>query len=103
MFVFLEHRAESDRCSWLGAWMKENCAVLLAGVSEQVDAAVCQDVNMLIQRLPQHAQRLNHHVTTPPSPFVFRAYRDSHHRRQSFPENTSFAWNGLFNQRVKGY
>ena len=71
MFVFLEHRAESDRCSWLGAWMKENCTVLLAGVSEQVDAAVCQDVNMLIQRLPLHAQRLIHHVTTRPPRLSF--------------------------------
>ena len=39
-----------------------------------------------------------------PSPSIFRACHDSHHERTTFPENTSFAWNGrLWRQRVKEY
>ena len=39
--------------------------VLLAGVLEQVDDAVCQDKNVFIQMLPLHGQIVIPHVTTP--------------------------------------
>ena len=32
--------------------------MLLAGVLEQVDDAVCQDKHMFVQRLPLHVERL---------------------------------------------
>ena len=39
----------------------------------------------------------------PPSPFVIRACHGSDLERTTIPENTSFEWNGIFSQRVKGY
>ena len=62
---------------------------LLGNVLDQEVVSVFQDKNMSIQRLPHHAQ----------SAFL-RAVLTMN---APFPENTSFAWNGLFTQRVKGY
>ena len=48
-------------------------------------------------------QSFAHHATTP-TQVVVRACHGSHHERTTFPENTSFSWNGrLFTQRVTGY
>ena len=49
------------------------CTVLLANVLAQVDVAVYQDKNMFTLKLPPHAQSVILHVTSPPSPFIFRA------------------------------
>ena len=43
ILVFLDHDAGSERSFWLGTGTTEIYTVLLAGVSEQVDVAVCQD------------------------------------------------------------
>ena len=56
---------------------------------KQVDVAVCLDRNMFLQVLPHHAQN-------------FCSSRDNT-RATTFPENTSFKWNGICTQRVKGY
>ena len=40
---------------------------------------------------------------TRPPKLSFRACQGSHHERTTTPENTSFEWNGIFTQRVKGY
>ena len=61
----LDLHAESEHCFWLETWTTEICAVLLANVLGQVDAAVCWDKTMFIQRLPHHAQSAILHVTTP--------------------------------------
>ena len=42
-YAFWDHRAESECRFRLGTWTKEIRTVLLAGVLEQVDAAVCQE------------------------------------------------------------
>ena len=55
--------------------------------------------------LPHHAQSVILLVTTPdnarPSRLSFVLAMVSHHERTTFPENTSFEWNGIFTERVK--
>ena len=69
IFAFADHRAEGERCFWLGSWAAEICTVLLASVLGQVDVAVFQDEKIFIRRRPHHAQSFIHHVTTPVLPF----------------------------------
>ena len=90
ILVFLDHRAESKRCSWLGTWTAEIRTVLLASVLGQVDDVVCLDKNMFIQRLPHQAQSATLHVIAPALTV----------RLSRLPR--FFAWNGIFTQRVKG-
>ena len=45
-YVFLDHRAGSERCFWLGTWKAGICTVLLASVLGQVDVVELQDKNM---------------------------------------------------------
>ena len=67
--------------------------VLNANVLEQVDVAMLQDKNMVIQRLPHHAQNVVLHVTTPALSMIltmnvhsreniFRMELDPHSSRQ---------------------
>ena len=65
--------------------------VLLVSVPEQVDVAVFR-TKIFLHRLPHHDQSVILHVTTPALPECL----------STIPENTSFEWNGIFTQRVKG-
>ena len=80
------------------------CTVLLADVLELVDVAVCQDKKQVHAKASaSRSETRSSRDHTSPSPFVSRACHDPHRDRMTIPENTSFEWNGLFAQLVKGY
>ena len=91
-FVFLDHRTESEHCFWLGTWITEMRTVLLAGVLEQVDAAVCQDRRCSSKGLRFTLRDSFFTGPRPPSPVVFRACHDSHHERTTIPKKRLFEW-----------
>ena len=105
IFAFLGQKTESERCFWLETWTAEICTVLLASVLGQVNVALYHRVKtMFIQMLPQHAQSFVLHVTTPALPVcLFALAMILTDESTTIPENTSFEWNGIFTQRVKGY
>ena len=104
IFVFLDLRAASKRCFWMGMWTAGMCTVLHESALGQAGVAVFHVKTWSSKKCPQHFLSLARHVTThPPSPFNFCAGRDSHHERTTIPENIAFEWNGISTQRVKGY